>query len=151
MENLSHDKLLPPCNALLLPFPSLLHPLLILPTRVAREENKASPKTTRFKRLPGFDRSRMAFQCSHLASATSLLAYSLAAKVSQSSLLESGRLNFHRAALSREFVVTCFPIMEARSNLQDFSQFLREKFLDSLWNGKIKESQRYIFNCWRNF
>lgn len=108
-KNLSHDKLLPPCNALLLPFPSLLHPLLILPTRVAREENKASPKTTRFKRLPGFDRSRMAFQCSHLASATSLLAYSLAAKVSQSSLLESGRLNFHRAALSREFVVTCFP------------------------------------------
>lgn len=42
--------------------------------------------------------------------------------------------------------------MEARSNLQDFSQFLREKFLDSLWNGKIKESRwtslglREIFN-----
>lgn len=65
----------------------------------------------------------MGFQCSHLASATSSLAYSLAAKVSQSSVspLESGPLEFSSSASPERIPCYCvISIMEARSNLQDF-------------------------------
>lgn len=93
----------------------------------------------------------MAFQCSHLASATSLLAYSRQKWASRVSSSRTAWIFIER--VSREnSLLRVISIMEARSNLQDFSQFLREKFLDSLWNGKIKESGwtslglREIFN-----